>query len=107
MRANIPDWVLVEFLTWIDGAKSGDLSYEFNSGKPQRLRRHEVVTPPRDATTQPATRELGIPKLPPQHCPDDDAVMAEIDYGDKMRCSQCDKLWTVWQLRKMGKYTGH
>ncbi len=102
-RSKVPDWAVAEILAWIDGAKSGDLILEFNCGTPQRLRRGEVVTPPRETAAAPTRQDPGVPKLPPQYCPDDGAVMAERDYGEKFTCSQCNKTWAVWDLRKRGK----
>jgi hypothetical protein len=98
--SKVPDWLASELLEWMRCARSGNLEIEFNCGVPQRLRRGEVVTPPREAAR---TGDLGTPKLPPQHCPLDGAVMAERDYGEKFQCSQCHTIFAVWDLRKKGK----
>lgn len=96
---TIPGWILAEVLDWMANARTGELALEFNSGRPQRFRRHETCSPPKDDDTAP-----GVPKWPTQFCPKDGGPMAEDHTHEKLRCSVCHEVTTVWELRRQGKF---
>lgn len=83
-------------------ARTGELALEFNWGRPQRFRRHEVCSPPKDDDTPP-----GVPKWPTQFCPVDGAAMAEDHTHEKFKCVSCQTVTTFSELRKHGRFTAH
>lgn len=101
--ATIPGWMLAEIADWMENARTGELAFEFNSGRPQRFRRHETCSPPKEPVP------AGLPKWPTQTCPDCQNPMAEDHVHERFRCVDvaCNRVTTIWELRRQGKFIAH
>lgn len=95
---RIPTWVLEEVITWIEGARTGDLELHFEAGIPKHFRYSGIVNPLRGDVPGGYNP---IRWTHPPVCPTDGKPLAERDYGERFQCSQCDRTWTYWQLIKM------
>ena len=103
--AKTPDWVIEEHQRWLSGAKTGRLVFEYDSGHAKKFWREEVIAPPKEAGDSPVEAP-SVPKLRPQQCPDKTCgkPMAEFDYGSKFECSGCGGVWSVYDLKRLGKF---
>lgn len=97
----IPGWILAEVLDWMLNARTGELALEFNSGKPQRFRRHETCSPPKDDATP-----AGLPKWPTQSCPECSSPMAEDHTHEKFKCPD-HAMVSIWDLRRRNAFVTH
>jgi hypothetical protein len=95
---RIPAWVLEEISKWIDGAQTGDLELHFESGTPKHFRYSGIINPLRGDVP---SGYAPLRWLRGPVCPEDQATMAEIDYGERFVCSKDQRVWTYWQLIKM------
>lgn len=91
-----PQWAHDELDRVARLAETGTVAFEHVNGDFVKIRRGEVVAPPKDALRR--LEDQGQ-ALPPQTCPDDGAPMAETDYGAKLRCSKCGGVESVYAVR--------
>lgn len=103
--AKIPDWVIEEHHRWLSGAMTGRVVFEYDSGLAKKVWREEVIAPPKEASTSPTTAP-GVVRLRPQLCPEKRCgkPMAEFDYGAKFECSACRKIFSVYDLKRLGTF---
>lgn len=92
-----PQWAHEELDRVARQGETGTTGFEHVNGDFVKIRRGEVIAPPRDTLER--LEQEGVASSP-QICPDDGGPMAEFDYGAKLRCATCGGVASIYELRE-------
>lgn len=101
--AKVPGlWpVALELARWVEDARTGRIEVEVVDGQSRELRRVERAGPVQRMERLVLGRGLNLPDGARPVCPIcGDGGLHDIDYGNRYFCPPCDRLWTVWELKR-------
>lgn len=93
--------IALELAQWAKDARTGRIEVEVVDGQSRELRRVERVGAVQRLERLALGRSLNVPEGAAPSCPAcGHDSLHEIDHGNRYFCPPCDRLWTVWELKR-------
>lgn len=93
--------ITLEIAQWAKDGRTGRLEVEVVDGTSRELRRVERVGFVQRLERLALGRALNLPEGAVPVCPVcRTEPLHELDYGNRYFCPPCDRLWTVWELKR-------
>ncbi len=99
--------VVLEVAQWVRDGRTGRIEVDVVDGGSRELRRVERVDRIERVERLALGHALNVPEGVAPTCPDcGTTTLIERDYGNRYICPPCDRVWTVWDLKRRNAFTG-
>lgn len=96
--------ITLELARWLKDGRTGRIEVELVDGASRELRRVEQVGLVRRSERLVLGRGLNLPEGAVPACPTCRGHLHDQDYGNRWFCAGCDRLWTVWELKRQNAF---
>lgn len=86
---------ILEWRYWYRDVKTGRFEVIFGNGAAKDMLRHEHLA---------QGKSVELPAGMEPYCPGCQGPLAVRDYGNKVYCSRCDRMLTIWEIKQGQHY---
>ncbi len=97
--------ITLELARWTRDGRTGRIEVEVTDGASRELRRVERVGVVQRTERLALGRNLNVPEGVVPLCPTcQSGAMEKLDHGNRYFCAPCDRLWTLWDLKRKDSF---